>query len=117
MRPAPEIGKEANRLSKVLFFPRFSNSGPASAVKNRRVPFYDTLRPVSSAARRQPAPRRGSRYTNPENPMKAIARMPAVISAMGTPFMALGMSSSSRRSRIPAKSTRASENPIASDTA
>ena len=52
-------------------------------------------------------------YTSPENPMKAMARIPAVISAMGTPLKALGTSSKSRRSRIPAKSTSARAKPSA----
>ncbi len=55
----------------------------------------------------------GRRYTSPENPMKAMARMPAVISAIGTPLKALGTSSNSSLSRIPAKSTSARANPSA----
>ena len=39
--------------------------------------------------------------------MKAMAKIPAVTSAMGTPCMDRGMSSNSSRSRIPAKSTSA----------
>ena len=55
--------------------------------------------------------------TSPENPIKAIAKMPAVISAMGTPFMALGTFSNSRRSRKPANNTKANVNPMATETA
>ncbi len=54
-----------------------------------------------------------SGYTSPENPMNAMARMPAVMSAMGTPRKAPGTSSKSRRSRIPAKSTSARAKPRA----
>ena len=52
-------------------------------------------------------------YTSPEKPMKAMARMLAVMSAMGTPRNAAGTSSNSSRSRIPAKSTSARPNPRA----
>ena len=52
-------------------------------------------------------------YTNPENPMKAIARIPAVTNATGIPCMALGIFSNSSRSRIPAKMTSARANPAA----
>ena len=55
----------------------------------------------------------GRRYTSPENPMKAMARIPAVISAIGTPLKALGTSSNSSLSRMPAKSTSARANPSA----
>ena len=51
--------------------------------------------------------------TRPENPINAMARIPAVISAMGMPLNALGTSSKSRRSRIPAKSTSARAKPRA----
>ena len=61
---------------------------------------------------RRPAPQ-PSDQTRPENPMNAIARIPAVISAMGMPLNALGTSSKSRRSRMPAKSTSASAKPRA----
>ena len=54
-----------------------------------------------------------TRYTSPENPMKAMARIPAVISAIGTPLKALGTSSNSSLSRMPAKSTSARANPSA----
>lgn len=55
----------------------------------------------------------GRRYTSPEKPMKAMARIPAVISAIGTPLNALGTSSNSSLSRMPAKSTSARANPSA----
>ena len=55
----------------------------------------------------------GRRYTSPEKPMKAMARIPAVISAIGTPLNALGTSSNSSLSRMPAKSTSARANPNA----
>ena len=45
--------------------------------------------------------------------MNAIASMPAVSKAIGIPFIAAGISSISSRSRKPANSTKASENPIA----
>ena len=54
-----------------------------------------------------------SGYTRPEKPRNAMARMLAVISAMGTPRSDLGTSSKSSRSRIPANSTSASANPRA----
>ncbi len=54
-----------------------------------------------------------SSYTSPEKPMNAMARIPAVTSAMGMPLNALGTSSKSNRSRIPAKSTSASAKPKA----
>lgn len=57
------------------------------------------------------------RYTNPAKPMKAMARMPAVTSATGTPRMACGTSFSSSRSRIPAKTVSASAKPKAVETA
>ena len=48
--------------------------------------------------------------------MKAMARIPAVMSAMGTPRNDLGTSSKSRRSRIPAKRISARAKPRAVDT-
>ena len=66
----------------------------------------------NSGNMRRPAPQ-PSDQTRPENPMNAIARIPAVISAMGMPLNALGTSSKSRRSRMPAKSTSASAKPRA----
>lgn len=68
-------------------------------------------RPVRSRTARRPA-----RYTRPEKPMKAMARIPAVMSAMGTPRNDLGTSSKSRRSRIPAKRISARAKPRAVDT-
>ena len=47
------------------------------------------------------------------NPMKAIARMPAVTRAMGTPFIPLGVPVSSSCSRMPAKMTSARVKPTA----
>ena len=55
-------------------------------------------------------------YTSPEKPMKAMARMPAVTSAIGVPRNDSGTSSNSNRSRIPAKSTSASAKPRAVET-
>ena len=55
----------------------------------------------------------GRNQTSPENPMNAMARMPAVTRAIGIPLNALGTSSKSRRSRIPAKSTSAKAKPRA----
>ncbi len=55
-------------------------------------------------------------YTSPEKPMKAMARIPAVIKAMGVPRNATGTSSISSRSRIPAKSTSAKAKPRAVET-
>ena len=51
-----------------------------------------------------------------EKPMKAMARMPAVTSAIGVPRNDSGTSSNSNRSRIPAKSTSASAKPRAVET-
>ena len=48
--------------------------------------------------------------------MKAMARMPAVTSAIGVPRNDSGTSSNSNRSRIPAKSTSASAKPRAVET-
>ena len=53
---------------------------------------------------------RGTRLLNP---MKAMARIPAVTSAMGTPFIPLGVPVSSSCSRMPAKITNAKVNPTA----
>ena len=55
-------------------------------------------------------------YTKLEKPMKAMARMPAVMSAMGTPFIPLGISTSSSCSRRPAKMTMATVKPMAMNT-
>ncbi len=52
-----------------------------------------------------PLPRAQNIYINPEKPINAIAKIPAVINATGTPRTALGTCSISSRSRIPAKST------------
>ena len=52
-------------------------------------------------------------YTNPEKPIKAIARIDAVINAIGTPWKAFGASSNSMRSRKPAKITNAKPKPNA----
>ncbi len=46
-------------------------------------------------------------YTKPENPMKAIARIPAVIRAIGMPLNGFGTSFRSRCSLRPANRTRA----------
>ncbi len=46
-------------------------------------------------------------YTSPENPMNAIARIPQVIRAIGTPLNCFGTSLSSRCSLNPAKMIRA----------
>ena len=48
--------------------------------------------------------------------MKAMARMPAVTSAIGVPRNDSGTSSNSNRPRIPAKSTSASAKPRAVET-
>ena len=53
---------------------------------------------------------RGTRLLKP---MKAMARIPAVTSAMGTPFMPLGVPVSSSCSRMPAKMTSARVKPTA----
>ena len=55
-------------------------------------------------------------YTSPENPINAIARIDAVIRAIGTPWKAFGASSNSIRSRKPAKITNAKAKPNAIDT-
>ena len=52
-------------------------------------------------------------YTKPEKPINAIARIAAVMSAIGLPFIAAGTPSSSKRSRMPAKSTNAIAKPMA----
>lgn len=57
------------------------------------------------------------RYTKPAKPMKAMAKMPAVTSATGTPRMACGTSFSSSRSRMPAKTVSARAKPNAVETA
>ena len=53
---------------------------------------------------------RGTRLLKP---MKAMARIPAGTSAMGTPFMPLGVPVSSSYSRMPAKMTSARVKPTA----
>lgn len=50
-------------------------------------------------------------YTSPENPMKAIARIPAVTRAIGMPLNALGTLFSESCSRRPAKRTIARPKP------
>ncbi len=57
------------------------------------------------------------RYTTPVKPMNAMARMPAVMRAMGVPFMPFGASISSMCSRMPAKMTNAKAKPKAMPTA
>jgi len=53
-------------------------------------------------------PGAGGRYlTMPLKPMKARARMPTLMMAMGTPLKALGTSLRARCSRMPAKMTMA----------
>ena len=49
--------------------------------------------------------------------MNAIARMPAVMSAIGVPFTPSGIRVSDKRSLMPAKITIASANPIAVEIA
>ena len=56
-------------------------------------------------------------FTMPLKPMKAMARMPAEMSAMGIPFIEEGSSVRASCSRIPAKTTRASVKPIAMEMA
>lgn len=53
----------------------------------------------------------------PANPINAIASRPAVINAIGTPFIAFGTFESASCSRIPAKIINAKVNPNAVDTA
>ena len=53
----------------------------------------------------------------PLKPMKAIARIPAEMRAMGMPFIEAGSSVRESCSRIPAKTTRASVKPIAMEIA
>ena len=55
--------------------------------------------------------------TTPVNPMNAMAKMPAMIRAMGVPFMPLGASIRSTCSRMPANSTKAKAKPKAMPTA
>jgi len=57
------------------------------------------------------------RGTKPPKPMKAMASIPAVTSAMGTPFMPLGVPVSAICSRKPAKITSASAKPTAIEAA
>lgn len=56
-------------------------------------------------------------FTMPLKPMKAIARMPAEMRAMGMPFIEVGSSVRESCSRMPAKTTRASVKPIAMEIA
>ena len=56
-------------------------------------------------------------FTMPLKPMKAIARMPAEMRAMGMPFIEAGSSVRESCSRMPAKTTRASVKPIAMEIA
>lgn len=56
-------------------------------------------------------------HTMPEKPMKAMAKRPAVIRAMGVPFIPAGMDVRASCSRIPAKIVRASPYPIAVEAA
>ena len=56
-------------------------------------------------------------FTMPLKPMKAIARIPAEMRAMGIPFIEAGSSVRESCSRIPAKTTRASVKPIAMEIA
>jgi len=51
-------------------------------------------------------------FTMPLKPMKAIARIPAEMRAMGMPFIEAGSSVRESCSRMPAKTTRASGKPI-----
>ena len=53
----------------------------------------------------------------PLKPMKAMARMPAEMRAMGMPFIEEGSSVRASCSRIPAKTTRASVKPMAMEMA
>lgn len=52
-------------------------------------------------------------YTKPEKPINAIAKIPAVISAIGTPRINAGVSFISNFSRIPANNVIANVKPIA----
>ena len=56
-------------------------------------------------------------FTMPLKPMKAIARMPAEMSAMGMPFIEAGSSVRESCSRIPAKTTSAKVKPKAMEMA
>lgn len=58
-----------------------------------------------------------STYTTPENPINAIANNPAVIKAIGVPFIPSGIFTRLICSRKPAKSTRANPKPIAVENA
>ena len=61
----------------------------------------------------QGADERQRGYAHPPNPMKAIARMPAVISAAGVPLKGAGTSAASKRSRRAAKMMRTRVKPTA----
>ena len=50
-------------------------------------------------------------YTNPEKPIKAVASKPAVINAIGAPFIASGTSANSNRSLMLAIMTNARKKP------
>ncbi len=52
-------------------------------------------------------------YTSPEKPINANARIPAVTSAIGIPFIPLGTFARAICSRMPEKITRASAKPTA----
>jgi hypothetical protein len=52
-------------------------------------------------------------FTMPVKPIKARARIPAMTSEMGTPFIPLGTSTISSCSLIPARIISASPKPIA----
>lgn len=56
-------------------------------------------------------------YTRPEKPINAIAKIPAVIKAIGIPLNVFGRSVSSSFSLNPANNTNAKVNPIAVATA
>ena len=56
-------------------------------------------------------------FTMPLKPMKAMARIPAEMRAMGMPFIEAGSSVRESCSRMPAKTTRASVKPIAMEIA
>ena len=75
-------------------------------IEVQNMPYKIEKRPMKS----------GNNYTSPEKPINAIAKIPAVIRAMGAPSRALGTSSNSRRSRIPAKRTKAKPKPSAVET-
>jgi len=86
-----------------------TKAAPTKAAPTKAAP--TKAAPAKQAPAKQPPAK--NYFTIPENPVNAMARMPAVIRPMAAPRMGRGISVTSNRSRMPAKMINATPKPTA----